>query len=246
MSSERQEINVVSPWWGEHVHRYYEVLKYIKGNEVVLDIACGTGFGSYLLSKATKSEVIGGDLSHEAIGLCNSKWKNSNLYFQNIDGANLSFADNYFDVVVSFETIEHTAEFNKMISEFKRVLKPNGFVFLSTPNFIVNSPTGRVTNPFHTQEWAYEEFVEILHSHFNVFCLYGQKYDRYGLNKPMGYYVEKLLYKRGLRKIPINIQDGIMKLFGQPSIYPLHSEFILVNESEEIKKCKTFFAICQK
>lgn len=246
MSSERQEINIVSPWWGEHVHRYNEVLKKLKGNEVVLDIACGSGFGTHLLSKATKSEIIGGDLSQNAIDLCDSNWKNPNLSYQKMDGTNLSFGDNYFDVVVSFETIEHTTEFDKMIAEFKRVLKPNGIIFLSTPNIIVNSPTGRVSNPYHTQEWNYEEYLAILNFHFKKSELYGQKYNRYGVNRTLGYYVEKLLYKKGIRKIPIKIQDSIMKLFGLLSIYPLPHEFILVSDAEEIRKCKTFFAICQK
>ena len=53
MSSERQELNVISPWWGEHIHRYNEVIDQLNGNETILDIACGTGFGSNLLASKT-------------------------------------------------------------------------------------------------------------------------------------------------------------------------------------------------
>ncbi|MBX2958854.1 MAG: class I SAM-dependent methyltransferase [Flavobacteriales bacterium] len=245
MSSERQEINKVSPWWGEHLHRYEEILKSFSGTETILDIACGSGFGTHLLATKTEGKVYGGDLSSDAINLCQKTWRKNNLSFQIMDGTNLCFEDDYFDIVVSFETIEHTTEFNKMINEFKRVLKPNGIIYLSTPNIIINSPSGIVTNPYHTQEWNYEEFIEILNFHFNSFDLYGQKYNRYAENKNIGYYIEKLLYKKGVRKLPIKFQDYIMNVFGQPSIYPKSSEFILVNNSDEIRKCKTFFAVCR-
>lgn len=246
MSSERQEINTVSPWWGEHIHRYNEVLKHLTGNEIVLDIACGSGFGTHLLSENTKNIVIGGDLSEEAINLCNSNWSNKNLFFQLIDGTQLPFQDNYFDVIVSFETIEHTTKFDLMLNELKRVLKPNGKLFLSTPNRIVNSPKGIITNPFHTQEWIYSELNNILKKHFINYKIFGQHYCRYDKSKGLTFYVEKILYARGIRKLPIKLQDRIMKFFGKQQLYPLADDFIFVENIDVIEKCKTFYAICRK
>jgi len=240
MSSERQELNEISPWWGEHVHRYNEVIKQLKGNENVLDIACGTGFGSNLLASKIDGNIIGGDLSAETIELCKNSWNANNLTFQVMDGTQLKFEDNAFDVVVSFETIEHTTAFNEMITEFKRVTKKGGKLFISTPNKLINSPSGVVTNPYHTQEWYYKEFVELLDAHFEKYQLFGQKYTRYK-NGGIGEKVENVLYKRGLRKIPITIQDKIMGAFGQPSMYPTDLDYEMVTDSEEILKCKTFF-----
>ena len=67
MSSERQEQNKNTPWWGEHVHRYNTTLQYILSSDKVLDIACGNGFGSYILSQKTNNIVIGGDISKETV-----------------------------------------------------------------------------------------------------------------------------------------------------------------------------------
>ena len=246
MASERQEINIVSPWWGEHLHRYEEVIKSLSGNEAILDIACGTGFGTHLLSNHSSGRVFGGDISLGAIKLCDNSWNKDNLSFQVMDGTNLKFKDNTFNVVVSFETIEHTISFKEMIEEFKRVTKPNGIIYLSTPNIEINSPTGVVSNPYHTQEWDYKAFCKIINKHFNSHKIFGQKYNRYKNKKNIAFYIEKLLYKRGIRKIPISIQDKIIKVFGQTSIYPSSKDYIMTDDISEIKKCKTFFAICSK
>lgn len=245
MASERQEINKISPWWGEHLHRYQEVLKSLNGNEKILDIACGSGFGTHLLSGNSKGKVYGGDLSSEAINLCQKTWNKDNLSYEIMDGTQLKFEDNYFDVVVSFETIEHTAMFNEMILELKRIVKPTGTIYLSTPNIKINSPLGIVTNPYHTQEWNTEEFDKILKKHFNSYQLFGQEYNRYS-NKNLAFYIETLFYKKGIRKIPLVIQDKVMNLFGQKAMYPQPSEFRMTTNIKETEECKTFFAVCQK
>jgi 2-polyprenyl-3-methyl-5-hydroxy-6-metoxy-1,4-benzoquinol methylase len=246
MASERQEINIVSPWWGEHLHRYEEVKKSLSGNEIILDIACGSGFGTHLLSTKTTGTVYGGDLSSEAIDLCDNSWNKDNLSYEIMDGTKLKFEDNTFDVIVSFETIEHTTRYNEMIKELKRVIKPNGIIYLSTPNIKINSPTGIVTNPYHTQEWGHQEFNKIVNKHFNSYKIFGQKYNRYKNKKTIAFYIEKLLYIRGIRKVPISFQDKIIKLFGQKSVYPNSKDYIMTNIISEVKKCKTFFAICSK
>ena len=124
MASERQDHTENSPWWGEHVHRYHLALKHMSPADKVLDIACGNGFGSYLLSEKTHGDVIGGDISDESITYCKSAFKNkSNLRFEKIDGTQIPYSDGYFDLIVSFETIEHTLKYREMLFEFKRTLK---------------------------------------------------------------------------------------------------------------------------
>ena len=242
MSSERQELNVISPWWGEHIHRYNEVIDQLNGNETILDIACGTGFGSNLLASKTIGSVtaFAANLSPDGSPVKITM----NLSFQEMDGTQLKFEDNTFDVVVSFETIEHTSAFHEMISEFKRVTKKGGKIYISTPNKLINSPSGIVTNPFHTQEWYYDEFKELIQNHFENYQLYGQKYVRYK-NGGIAQKIESILYKRGVRKIPIKIQDRIMNAFGQPTMYPTEFDYEMVSNSNEILECKTFFLIVE-
>jgi ubiquinone/menaquinone biosynthesis C-methylase UbiE len=165
------------------------------------------------------------------------------------DGTKLPYKIQTFDAVISFETIEHTKAFNEMLAEFKRVVKNDGVVIISTPNRIINSPAGIVTNPYHTQEWDHDELLHILKTHFASVQLYGQEYIRYKnktqLNYRVGKWTEGFLYKRGIRKLPIVIQDAIMKLIVSQPMYPLAGNYELASDPDKIKKCKTFFAVCK-
>jgi len=134
-----------------------------------------------------------------------------------------------------------------MLSEFKRVTKKDGLVIISTPNILVNSPDGVVRNPYHTQEWNYEQLDSLLKEFFADVKLTGQEYARYGNGKmSVGKMAEKILYMRGVRKLPLKMQDAIMKmLIGKP-MYPLPEDYSLTAEKNRIIKCKTFFAVCSK
>lgn len=249
MSSERQLLNENDPWWGEHIHRYNEVIPLIKGEDAILDIACGTGFGSNILAQYTKGLVIGGDISVEAIEECNSFWRRENLKFEVLDGTQLPYPENYFDKIVSFETIEHTTKYREMLQEFYRVLKPGGVAFISTPNFPVNSPSGKVLNPFHTQEFTYKELRTILELVFSNVQITGQKFSRYDNGKVSRF--GKVIYAFfniiGIRKFtPFHFKNRVSLFFTQKPFYPTPDDFTLVYEEKEILKCKTFFCICRK
>jgi ubiquinone/menaquinone biosynthesis C-methylase UbiE len=249
MASERQEYNEDTPWWGEHVHRYYMSFPWIKDHSRILDIACGNGFGSYILSKKTGGEVIGADISADTIADCSKRFQKENLKFREMDGTNIPYPDEYFDTVVSFETIEHTTEYRKMLKEFARVLKKDGTVIISTPNFIVNSPEGMVTNPYHTQEFTYEELKAILTEVFDQVKISGQEYARYknlSLRNSIGKWIENILYLRGFRKIPLSIQDLIMRILIKKNMYPSTEDYRLTDNPGELLKCKTFFVVCRR
>jgi len=87
----------------------------------------------------------------------------------------LPFADNSFDVITSFETLEHLHERSMFVQELKRVLRQGGTLFLSTPNAVYTKPVnGRPSNPFHIHEYTPEELRAELGSHFKVKSLLGQ------------------------------------------------------------------------
>lgn len=248
MASERQENNPDNPWWGEHVHRYELVSTYVPANARILDIACGSGFGAHLLAKKG-FDVTGADLSQETVEICQRNFKYPSLRFTQADATALPFENSQFDAVVSFETIEHTTHYKKVLEEFKRVLKPEGIILISTPNIKVNSPDGVVRNPYHTQEWNYEELKMILSDAYPKIELYGQEYQRYknknGFKARFARSIESFFYVRGVRKLPLNLQNLVIQALIQKPMYPVVADYGLVEAYNEIITCKTFVAVCR-
>ena len=250
MTSERQALEAKSPWWGEHLHRYLRVRQDLGRHDRVLDLACGTGFGTGILASRTERAVVGGDVSFQAVRQCHQSRDRENASFLTADGGMLPFPDRCFDMVVSFETIEHTTRYREMLSEFGRILAKGGRAFISTPNFVVNSPSGVIMNPYHTQEFTYEELSGNLGEVFSNVTIFGQRYSRYdgaaGLTTAIARVVERLLYARGVRKLPLSVQDGIMKALTGTPMYPTAEDFSLVSNKPEVLSCKTFVAICER
>jgi len=177
----------------EHKQRYHFAMSYVKGKNV-LDAACGEGYGSSMMSKDA-ANVVGIDISEEAIFNANEKYGSSNLSYKVGDVKKLDFDDNFFDVVVSFETIEHVPEVVQwsFIKEIRRVLKDDGVLIMSTPNKKVTDQR-QVINEYHVKEFYKYEFVELLEEQFEYIDLYSQYYGD-------GLFLHKCDYK----KIPMHL-----------------------------------------
>jgi ubiquinone/menaquinone biosynthesis C-methylase UbiE len=147
--------------WAEHYIRYIFSEQFIKG-KTVLDIACGSGYGShYLVSKGARW-VFGVDISKNAIRYARRKYSHRNIEYLVGDCEAIPLSNNLVDVVIAFEIIEHVKNYKKFLKEIKRVLKPNGLLVLSTPNKRV-FPKG---NPFHTREFSLAELESQLSKYF--------------------------------------------------------------------------------
>ena len=157
----------------EHYHRYASVLDVVKG-KYVLDVACGEGYGSSIMSTFANS-VIGVDISEEAISHASMTYKKKNLKFLQGSVTSLDFADGLFDVVISFETIEHLFEQNKMLEEIHRVLKSDGLLIISSPNRKIYSEESGEENHFHVKELDFDEFDLLLRAQFRAVSYFGQR-----------------------------------------------------------------------
>jgi len=160
--------------YDEHIYRYIFAAS-LAENKVVLDVACGTGYGAgFMAEKASK--VVGADISLEAVDYAAERFcKDNKAGFVCADAIRLPFVDNAFDIVVSFETIEHIRQCRKFLAECRRVLKANGLLVCSTPNRRIFSPKlAKPINTFHVKEFWPEEFYRLLSRYFANITLYGQ------------------------------------------------------------------------
>lgn len=158
----------------EHLHRYSWCAPMVEGLEV-LDIASGEGYGSAMLAKVAKS-VLGVDISAEAVQHASENYaQQRNLSFLVGSAALIPAQSDRFDAVVSFETIEHLLEQEQMLDEIKRVLKPGGFLVISSPNKKVYSEQSGHHNEFHVKELELEELCELLQARFHAVKLFGHR-----------------------------------------------------------------------
>lgn len=160
----------------QHYHRYEFVNQIIAlKDKVVLDIACGEGYGSLILARKAK-KVYGVDISEESILHAKENYSCESIDFLLGDAAKIPLKDNSVDVVVSFETIEHHDKHHEMLSEIKRVLKHNeGILIISSPDKLFyeeNYPDSK--NEFHIKELYKEEFCQLLKEYFNFNYYYLQ------------------------------------------------------------------------
>ncbi|PAM68734.1 SAM-dependent methyltransferase [Stenotrophomonas maltophilia] len=157
----------------EHLHRYHFASRFCQGKRV-LDVACGEGYGSRILSNAASS-VVGVDISAEAVAHAQGKYACGSLEFVEASAASLPFPDDSFDVVVSFETIEHHDQHEEMLSEIRRVLRPGGLLVLSSPNKQYYSIEPGYSNPYHVKELFREELLALAGRHFSAVQIYSQR-----------------------------------------------------------------------
>jgi len=114
----------------KHIARYNLALQFCDGKEV-LDIACGTGYGTNMLSWVAKM-VIGVDISSEAIKIAKSRYSGPGVMFLELDLLEFDIA-RPADTVISFETIEHIEDLQATQEKLSSLLKPGGTIVYSVP-----------------------------------------------------------------------------------------------------------------
>lgn len=147
-----------------HLARYTWAASFLRPNDVVLDAACGLGYGTSLLRHASPCRhVTGIDASDLAITYARAVYgvELPGVEFRLTALPDLAFlGDSSVDCVVSFETLEHLEEPKAFMREVERVLKPGGRFLASVPNFWADE-TGRDPSPYHLQTFDLSSLLEV-------------------------------------------------------------------------------------
>lgn len=167
-----------------HVATYNNAIEYISGKEV-LDLGCGTGYGTALIADKCTS-ICGVDISDEAVAYATEKYRAHNLAYKTIrkvEDAPLPFDDSSFDVVLSFQVIEHIPDPATYLEEIRRVLRPGGIFIVATPDRATRLlPLQRPWNKFHVHEYSDRELVGLVSRYFSDVQLLNMSGTRYILD----------------------------------------------------------------
>ncbi|MBU0548424.1 MAG: class I SAM-dependent methyltransferase [Candidatus Omnitrophica bacterium] len=215
-----------------HFCAYKFARVYSSGKEV-LDIGCGEGYGSGFLAEVAKG-VLGIDYDAAIIDYAKDKYHKENLKFSCLNVDNLGSLTRKFDLICSFQNIEHIRDAHKLLKNITNLLKEGGIFICSTCNIKDASP-GRESpfNKFHVKEYLASEFKELLQGHF-------KKVEIFGLRRGMALRFNRRLKKIGLFKFLPDKLDPVKKFFVKANC----SYFSWTRK--DLDNCLDFIAVCNE
>ncbi len=154
----------------------YDLAARFAGGKRVLDVACASGYGAFLLASHGAAQVIGVDEDPEAIAFAQRRFVRGNLSFRAGDCRLLPLGSGEVELAVSFETLERLRDVPAFVEELHRVIAPGGLLLISTP---LGHGEARLhpQDPLHVREYDGVELAALLSPRFSIA-------ERHGLHSP--------------------------------------------------------------
>ncbi len=162
--------NFIGKASGERTYLYRYWLRFFKKtlppNAEILDLGCGLGFFSCILSK--KFQVTGIDVSEVAIQSAEKIAPRAKFVQLEEGGQTIPFSDESFDAAVAFDVLEHQNDPQKLLNELFRVIKKQGWLTISVPNTqsigakVRKGAWYALTDPTHVSLLSQDEWIDLL------------------------------------------------------------------------------------
>ncbi|GAB4334669.1 MAG: hypothetical protein Kow0099_06840 [Candidatus Abyssubacteria bacterium] len=234
---------------------YHKALEYVHGRKV-LEIGCGEGIGASILAQEAAS-IVAIDYSEEALETAHARYGGSNIEFRLMKVPPIHFNDGFFDVVISFQMIEHLEEPDGLVIEMKRTLRDDGTALLAT----VNKDEMLSNNPYHVHEFTPSEFERFVRKHF----AYAELFGVFGDELFMQYWENNRKWVRSvmradifnlsarlplrLRKPVYDVANQLMRVFlkqRDPHLCDRITHRNLIFRPNQLIGSLDFFAVCSK
>jgi 2-polyprenyl-3-methyl-5-hydroxy-6-metoxy-1,4-benzoquinol methylase len=162
-------------WFRRHLVVYEWIATRCAGLDVV-DMACGEGYGVDVLARRA-AHVTGVDANPEAHEHARLKYSRPGVRL--VRDMVQTYAEPC-DALVLLQTIEHVERPAELLAHFRRMLRPGGTAYVSTPNLLTLAPPGaaKSDNPWHLREYRAEEFRALCAASFDTVELLGLFHSR--------------------------------------------------------------------
>lgn len=150
----------------------------LKGKRI-LEFGSGEGLNCAFLGKEA-ADICGFDLSEGSVRLAEEQYPGITFLVANACDPRLDISAGSWDVVLSFEVLEHVPDMSAFLQNLRRHVKPDGVVFLSTPNRDTFS-LGHEPSPInreHIKELNFKELQQLLRPMFPAMEIWGQKFKQ--------------------------------------------------------------------
>jgi ubiquinone/menaquinone biosynthesis C-methylase UbiE len=238
-----------------HESAYRQAVRLV-ANKTVLDLGCNTGYGTGMLATSAR-KVVGVDVSKKALEYARSRYGRDNVEFKYVDGLTLPFEDRVFDIITSFQVIEHIVDYNGYLSPLKRVLKEDGFALFTTPNGQIRLDPGmKPWNKFHVREFSHIELKELLGKFFKCVKILGLdardplrrvEVTRVQIARENARKDSKSFLRRTLKKyLPESIQNSMKALIKGKKSAPAETLNIdqIFYRDDKLEQALDYIAIC--
>jgi len=155
----------------DHHYRYHLALSFIRKGDFVLDVACGSGYGTHYMAKNSDGALfVGVDRSDHGLEWARSYFFNDSTVYVKADLTGAFFealpVDSY-DLVVCYETVEHLKEDRAFVKKLHALLKAGGILLISAPNenvipYLDNPYFPNRVNPHHYRHYRPKELRQLL------------------------------------------------------------------------------------
>lgn len=152
----------------------YDFAKPLVAGKRVLEIGCGTGYGLEYFNQSY-AQYVGMDIDVELLCSVSERYRNtaSSVSLLAADIADTPLQAHSFEVILSFQVIEHMADAVGFLGQAARLLRPGGHLLITTPNRAIRLlPFQKPWNPEHVHEYSYRGFRRLLRRVFDDVRLY--------------------------------------------------------------------------
>lgn len=193
-----------------HLDRYRNACINAQQN-YVLDIACGTGYGSHMLAQAGAKHVFSADISEESINYAKRRYAHENISYFAMDFLQAcSYLEELgvsVDIICCYDTLQHLPDSNVALMALQKLLSTNGVAYIS-----VNLSPSKGTYKWFLQDYTVEKiYSELNRAGFKVTseAAYTKKF------KPRAVRQASIAYSKSIPKLPTGLRPKLEWIYKQ-------------------------------